>query len=318
LADAADADAGNADWASLPAAVESFPAAPCYRNSPSHSPRILPACPELDCLRHLLPPSIIAAAELRTTEVGVGADRVLIAADIVSEESYAAALTGATGIPFEPLDDLPRHACPLSDEELLEAPAGGMLPINLAGDLYFAVAPRALVARGLITALRPNSDLAERILITTSERLQTFVSRHGARAMAQRTAEALREARSDLSAGRGQPRLFAGAALLATHLATLAFILLLAPGKIFAFLDLALGLIFLAWAGLRMACALTRPSIDYPRHELTDDRLPIYTIVVALYREASAVKDLIAALRRLSYPGLMAQTPQNPNYGILR
>jgi hypothetical protein len=311
LADAADADARNADWASLPAAAESFPGGPCYRNFPSRSPRMLPACPELDCLRHLLPPGIIAAAELRATEVGVGADRVLIAADIVSEESYVAALTGATGIPFEPLDDLPRHACPLSDEELLEAPAGGMLPINLADGLHFAVAPRALAARGLITALRPNSDLAERILITTSERLQTFVSRHGARAMAQRTAEALREARPDLSAGRGEPRLLAGVALVAAF----AFILLLTPGKFLPFLDLALGLIFLAWAGLRMAGALTRPLPDYPRQELTDDRLPIYTIVVALYRETSAVKDLIAALRRLNYPGLMAQTPQRFSCG---
>ncbi len=34
---------------------------------------ILPRCPELDCVRHLLPPAVLALAELRAAEVGVGA-----------------------------------------------------------------------------------------------------------------------------------------------------------------------------------------------------------------------------------------------------
>ena len=298
LADAADADVGNADWAWMPAAVESFSATPLYRSVPSPTSRTLPACPELDCLRHLLPPGIIAAAELRATEVGVGADRALIAANIISEEAYLAALTAATDIAFEPLDDLPRQACPLSDEGLLEAPAVGILPINVAGNLSFVIAPRALAARRLLETLQSGSDLAERIRVTTAERLQKFVAQHGAQAMAQRTAEALREARPDLSAGTGRSRLFAGAVLMTT----LAFIILLASGKVLAFFDLALGLVFLAWAGLRVAGALTRRTVDHPRQELTDDRLPVYTVIVALYREASAVKGLIAALRRLNYP----------------
>ncbi len=175
----------------MPAAVESFSSTPCYRNTSLPSPRALPACPELDCIRHLLPPGIIAAAELRATEVGVGADRTLIAADIISEEAYLAALTSASGLAFEPLEDLPREACPLSDEQLLEAPATGILPLRLAGDLCFVVASRALATRRLLEMLRSGSDLAARIRITTAERLQKFVSRHGARAMAQRTTEAL-------------------------------------------------------------------------------------------------------------------------------
>jgi hypothetical protein len=290
----------------MPAAVERFSSTPCYRNTSLPSPRALPACPELDCIRHLLPPGIIAAAELRATEVGVGADRTLIAADIISEEAYLAALTSASGLAFEPLEDLPREACPLSDEQLLEAPATGILPIRLAGDLCFVVAPLALATRRLLEMLRPGSDLAARIRITTAERLQKFVSRHDARAMAQRTTEALREARPDLSAGSGKPRLLAAALFAAVP----ALVLLLAPGKFLAVFDLALGLVYLAWSALRIAGGLASRSAGYPRQELTDDRLPVYTIVVALYREASAVKGLIAALRKLDYPGLMAQTPQ--------
>ena len=298
LADAAGADAGNADWASMPAAVESISSTPRYRNGSSSSPRALPACPELDCIRHLLPPGILAAAELRATEVGVGADRALIAADIISEEAYLAAFTAATEFPFTPLDDLPRKACPVPDEQLLEAARTGILPINLAGRHYFVVAPRMLAARGLLTTLRPGSDLAERILVTTAERFQKFVSRHGARTIAQRATDALRDARPDLSAGSAMPRPLIAVALVAV----LAFILLLAPGKILAVFDLALGLVFLAWAGLRVVGALAARSAGYLQQDLTDDRLPVYTIIVALYREAAAVKGLIAALRRLDYP----------------
>jgi cellulose synthase/poly-beta-1,6-N-acetylglucosamine synthase-like glycosyltransferase len=34
--------------------------------------------------------------------------------------------------------------------------------------------------------------------------------------------------------------------------------------------------------------------------------LPIYTIICALYREAPVVENLVAAIRALDYPGIMA------------
>ena len=57
--------------------------------------------------------------------------------------------------------------------------------------------------------------------------------------------------------------------------------------------------------------ALGHSSIAWPRShakhkfalsELTDDELPNYTIVVALYREASIVEDLVAAIDAIDYP----------------
>lgn len=61
--------------------------------APPHPARsILPRCPELDCVRHLLAPAVFAMAELRAAEVGVGADRVLIAQGPIDEETYLKAL----------------------------------------------------------------------------------------------------------------------------------------------------------------------------------------------------------------------------------
>jgi hypothetical protein len=60
-----------------------FPAAqpPISRREAPDFSRVrgrLAGCPEIDCLRHLLPPATLAAAELRAAEIGVGADRALI------------------------------------------------------------------------------------------------------------------------------------------------------------------------------------------------------------------------------------------------
>ena len=68
-----------------------------------------------------------------------------------------------------------------------------------------------------------------------------------------------------------------------------------------ALVSAALALIFLAWAALRVIGAVTRWR-SWRALRLRTDDLPIYTIVVALYDEASAVPGLVAALRELDYP----------------
>jgi cellulose synthase/poly-beta-1,6-N-acetylglucosamine synthase-like glycosyltransferase len=73
------------------------------------------------------------------------------------------------------------------------------------------------------------------------------------------------------------------------------------PGPAAVLTSAALALTFLAWTGLRLIGAATPwrgwRAIRLPAHDL-----PIYTIIVALYDEATAVPGLIAALRRLEYP----------------
>jgi glycosyltransferase XagB len=49
--------------------------------------------------------------------------------------------------------------------------------------------------------------------------------------------------------------------------------------------------------------------VAQPPPRIEDRRLPIYTIICALYREERVVDKLVDALRALDYPGIMAQTP---------
>lgn len=59
--------------------------------------------------------------------------------------------------------------------------------------------------------------------------------------------------------------------------------------------------IFMANATLRlMAALLPRRSVEPTA--LTDDELPVYTVIVALYKEAAIAPQLISALKALDYP----------------
>ena len=57
---------------------------------------------------------------------------------------------------------------------------------------------------------------------------------------------------------------------------------------------------FLAFIGLRLALTPLRPPVRPPR--IPDDHLPLYTVMAALYREATSVTSLMQALDALDYP----------------
>ena len=62
-----------------------------------------------------------------------------------------------------------------------------------------------------------------------------------------------------------------------------------------------LWLIFSAMVTLRSMAAVASGA-EIRSSELTDDELPNYTIVVALYREASIVEHLVGAIDAIDYP----------------
>jgi hypothetical protein len=85
-----------------------FPGRPSLPKVSRHAPfdpkrvrKRLAPCPEIDCVRHLLSPGVLAGAELRATEVGTGADRVLVTSGSLTEDDYARALAASLGLRFD-------------------------------------------------------------------------------------------------------------------------------------------------------------------------------------------------------------------------
>lgn len=75
-----------------------------------------------------------------------------------------------------------------------------------------------------------------------------------------------------------------------------------APALMATGLGVFFSVVFIAWIALRLLgmLAATRPPPPLPRRP--DACLPVYTVIVALYREAAAVGQLIASLDALDWP----------------
>ena len=220
---------------------------------------------------------------------------MLITAKAITEDAYVVALAAALRVPFEPLDRMPRATCPLHDDQLIDAEKTGLLPLHIAGEFIYVIAPQGLTARRLMTGAHPLPSA--RIRLTSPRRLRQFVLRHAGLALGERAAEALRAARPELSAAR--PFRFGTAALAGS--AALAGVTIVFPGIAWALASSALALTFLAWTGLRLLGAATTWRA-WRALRPPPDRLPVYTIIIALYDEAAALPGLIAALRELDYP----------------
>ncbi len=259
------------------------------------------SCPEIDCIRHLLPARIVAAAERRAASIGVGAERVLICADAITEEAYLTALATSLATSYERFDGISRSDCPLDDDRLIEAAAAGLLPLRQGRGLVWIVAPRGLTARRLADPCRERPGWLRSFRLTSEDRLRHFVARHTQRALGKRAADSLRLSRPLLS---NAPRAHGMRALTTITLAMTVFaFFVLAPLPVIEGLSGLCCVLFLAAAILRLLSAcFSDAAAQCPDYHIDDTKLPIYTIICALYGEASVVGDLAAAIRALDYP----------------
>ena len=248
------------------------------------------AFPEIDCIRDRLSLATVAAVERRALAIGVGADRVLIAAGIIDEDSYIMALAGWLGLPYESFDGCDRASCPLGDRELINAASTGLLPLIVNGQLALTLVPRSV--RDFVDYVAAHPRV--RFRLTSTARLKDFIVSRSS-AMGNRAAEGLHRAWPHLSAAKPNQ----------TLRIVIAAIVGLAGGVLFAFptetkevLGTVLTFCFMSWLALRLFGSCCKTS-SAQRTRVPDDQLPVYTIIAALYREAEAVEGLIRSLQNL-------------------
>jgi cellulose synthase/poly-beta-1,6-N-acetylglucosamine synthase-like glycosyltransferase len=268
--------------------------------SPADDDHPLRDCPELMCIADRLPPGTLAAAADRARAIGVSADRVLVASGAIADEDYVRALAEWLDITFDALTLTPRQQCPLDDSRLIEAVPAGILPIRIGGEMFYVVAPRGVGARRLMELSTQDPRWGRLIRLTTSEHLKRFVERHCAETIGTRATELLQAAMPRMSAAPTRRRIFRWQAILAAAAALTA--IAAAPRASMTAIETLLALMFIAWIVLRLVGAFMRLPGRRRRTAIPDDALPVYTVMVALYREASSVDSLIAAVRALDYP----------------
>ena len=252
---------------------------------------------ELDCLRGVLAPGLLKQAEIRARELGIGADQVLIRLGMIAETTYLQLLSRHTGMAIDDLSGYGRRDAMLRDDQIAYAAASGMIPLRKHGQLIVAIALRNYSARAICRAKRSiNTDFR----LTSDEALRSFLLQESGAALIEEATRglglrhpAMSAAPACATAGPWRGRLQRGA--------TVAAAALIPPLAIPGIWGGLLALWFLAFTALRLAsCAA--PQRRHSAARLPDHRLPNYSIIVALYREAGSVAPLIEALEALDYP----------------
>ncbi len=266
-------------------------------------------CLTLDCpAPPVIPPEIaflglhgVAPADLvRAAEAAsiwnVSADRALLALSILSEDEFYRALAQHLGVPFAPTgmkaEDVPAIAAVM---------ATGMLRVVAAGPgRRVALAPEGAALRRLIE--RPGRILPS-IVIGTPALLRRLAREAAADRVARAAADALPERAPHLSAKGGMNRWqtvmlgiavpIIGAAIASWQAQALSWLMLAATVPF-------LGVVVLRLAAIRDRHGTTMPLTR--AFAIPSADLPVYTVLVALYREREILSQTIRALRALDYP----------------
>ncbi len=241
------------------------------------------------------PAKLFLAASMARRQ-GVTADRALLAEGIVAERFFYHALATQLGVPFY---EGQADVAPQGVMTIEEGYALLRQPIDGANWLF---APHGAAILRLMTMTRAGGDHA--MFVITTPRLLTAAVRRAASPHAGRQAA--------FSAERIDGELSARASLHARWpLLGVTFFLfallaaLCAPVTEVARVSaLILGMAFLASITLRLLACAASFSLPLPSESVANATLPVYTIVIALYRETRVVKQLARAINRFDYPVL--------------
>lgn len=272
---------------------------------------------ELAAFRGRLPAEILASAAARARRIGVGGDQVLVAQGHVSPAEATHALADHLGLQVVPASEIP---FPRTLDLARAVLRTGALPEPSRrpdGPLHIILAVKGRETRRLARAVAQDSTLAGRLRLLAPSDLRRGVLEHAGEALTREAAFSGLQTTPLASAGALSRRRVVG--VIAGFLGVPLVLILLGPvlfGLPFThgvlILQSLLSLVFLCWIALRLAgCfydggGLVSPdegTLSAAATPLPDDRdLPVYSILVPLYREAAVVPHLVAALQALDYP----------------
>ena len=248
-------------------------------------------------LGHGVDPSALAGAADRARAWGTDGASALLAMGTVTEEAYYRALAAELGTPF-----LSGAIALGPGARYPESVVAGVAPLPAGAPAAFVLAPRGAA---IAEVLGGRSPMGRMPALTTPRLLREAVFTANPTGIAASAADSLQVHRPDWAL-KARPM---GPTLAIGGLIAGAFVLAmveLPPALVLGLWTVA-QVLLLAMVTLRVAAvsveedaataAGPRPDADLP-----DADLPVYTVFVALHREAAVVPRLAAALSALDYP----------------
>ena len=255
------------------------------------------------------PPRLVEEFEARARCARIGAVQAAIASgafkasDVYSRLSKMFSFAGG---------DTPRRLrLPAPPDEawtLLDRP----VPLAAPGEDVIALNGQTFSMRTLLTLSEKLGDRRRRVKLLTRQELIGLITRSYGPELVSRAVAGLMKRCPDWSAKTGIVAWQAYFTAIAGGLILGAFAF--APREVMTLSSIGLSLFFLLAIALRLAAvaSLAWPcgrKEKFPRL-LSDAELPRYTVFVPLFKEAAILPHLAQALRKLDYPGIMAQTPE--------
>ena len=250
--------------------------------------------PEIGFLgAHGVGPGVLLQAMKIAERCRCTADAALLGEGLVSPDFYYRALARQLRMPF-----FDGELAIDESVDPVKAIASGIAPLRPNGmRLRAAVAPRGASIRYLLAAAegRPLSGL----VVTSPQRLATIVRAQAGVKVAESAAFDLARRDCELSARSGLSwgQIAGAMATIVVASAVARF----APGALAVSGAALLWLTFGAWIVVRNLAVVAADG-GSPCDPLSDEDLPVYSIVAPLYREANMVAKLVEALDALGYP----------------
>lgn len=244
---------------------------------------------------------LIARMAQRAATNGTCIETELLASGAIEEAAYFAALARMYGLPFQAeLDPALIVDYAHGDTQLVEPRMARLHHADRPP--VMAIVPHILHAEGLAKRFGRHANGTGSLVVTTPSAIRRAIWKAGEERRVRSAVSALFEHSQSLSARlvvTGDQGFIAGAALCLASL-----LLVLAPIFAMAIAHLLLSLFHTAGLFLR----ITAVSHGRRRHhsniclESPGETLPVYTVMVAVYREAAVVPQLIAALDAIDWP----------------
>ncbi len=225
----------------------------------------------------------------------------LLQSGTVTEDAYFGAFARFLRLPFlAELDSGLVVDTPSLDVQLLDTRMVRLSPRDAAP--YVAMVPDVGSIERLKQALETSPDFGRNLVVTTPTSLRKAVWEVGADRRTRQTVNALFDAKPHYSAritlhGKQGFLLGVGATLLAC-------LILISPDMTLQLLHILTAALYMAAILFRLVPLRTKPDRRTLKlvEQSPDEPLPVYTILVALYREEAVVEQLVTALNRLDWP----------------
>ncbi len=235
---------------------------------------------------------------------GTGILDELVSASRAVEDRFYRALASVLGVPYR--ETVNAEKLVIRDKDLLNIIADSSGPRIVFSQTPEAgnevlICPSFFRFPAMLEYFERYPSIAARVRVVSPRTLRKALLERAKPLLAERATSALFERFPQYSARivANAPQGF-GLGLFAAVTVTGLF---LYPSTIIAVLHCLFSLCFLACVALRLyAAAHTRPPIvkfDIPEHP---ENLPVYSVLVPLYKESEVVPDLLVALGRLAWP----------------